>query len=57
MEYTRIIRVLMEPSTWRGIVLLCTAFGITLSPETTDAIIQAGLSVAGLISIVFERGK
>lgn len=38
-----------ERSTWRGLVLIATALGVTLSPEQAEAIIAAGLAAAGLI--------
>ncbi len=38
-----------EPSTWRGLALLLTALGIPLAPGVADALIAAGLGVAGLI--------
>ena len=38
-----------EPSTWRGLTLLLTALGIPLAPGVSDALIAAGLGVAGLI--------
>jgi len=38
-----------EPSTWRGLTLLLTALGIPLAPGLSDAIVAAGLGVAGLI--------
>lgn len=41
-----------EPSTWRGIVLLLTALGVPLAPGVADAVIAAGLAVAGLIGAV-----
>lgn len=41
-----------EPSTWRGIVMLLTAFGITLAPELVAAIAATGMSVAGLIGVL-----
>lgn len=40
---------LKEPSTWRGLVLLLTSLGIGISPEQADAIVAAGLAVAGAI--------
>lgn len=43
---------LREPSTWRGITLLMTALGIPLAPGVSDAIIAAGLAIAGLIGAV-----
>lgn len=38
---------LREPSTWRGMVALVTAFGIALTPEQTAAIVALGLAVVG----------
>jgi hypothetical protein len=40
-----------EASTWRGIVALLTAVGITLSPEQVEAIIALGLAVIGAIGV------
>jgi hypothetical protein len=40
---------LREPSTWRGMVALLTAFGLVLSPEQAAAIVAAGLAAAGAI--------
>lgn len=41
-----------EPSTWRGLVLLLTAIGVPVAPAMAEAIISAGLAVAGLIGVV-----
>lgn len=41
-----------EPSTWRGLVLLLTAAGVPMAPGMADAIIAAGLGLAGLIGAV-----
>lgn len=49
-----IIARLKEASTWRGIAVLITAAGVSLSPEQTNAIITAGLGIAGLIAIFFK---
>ncbi len=38
-----------EPSTWRGMVWMMTAVGITVSPEIAAHIAAAGMAVAGLI--------
>jgi hypothetical protein len=38
-----------EASTWRGLTLLLTALGVPLAPGLSDAIIAAGLGLAGLI--------
>jgi hypothetical protein len=38
---------LREPSTWRGLILVATAAGATISPQSADAIITLGIALAG----------
>lgn len=38
---------LKEPSTWRGLILVATSFGMTLSPDQSYAIASLGLALAG----------
>lgn len=54
-----ILERLTERSTWRGIVITLTAFGISLEPQLTEAIITAGLGLAGLVDILLpeQTGK
>jgi hypothetical protein len=40
---------LAEASTWRGVVLILTAVGVSLTTEQTEAIVAAGLAIAGSI--------
>ena len=42
---------LLEPSTWRGLILVATAAGATISPQWTDAIITLGIALAGGIGV------
>lgn len=44
---------LKETSTWRGIVVLLTSFGLALSPEQANAIIALGLAVVGVVGVFF----
>ena len=44
---------LKEASTWRGIALLLTAFGVHVAPEVQEAVISAGVAVAGAIGVFF----
>jgi len=46
-------KLILEPSTYRGLVWLLTAVGLTLSPEQQTAIIGAGTAIAGLIGVFF----
>lgn len=47
---------LEEPSTWRGIVAVMTAAGITMDPDEVGKIVACGLSVIGVINI-FRRER
>lgn len=40
---------LKEPSTWRGLVALAAAAGLTVNPEQAHAIVAAGLAVMGVL--------
>lgn len=40
-----------ESSTWRGLVALLTAVGVTLSPDQGEAIVALGLAVIGAIGV------
>jgi hypothetical protein len=46
-----------EASTWRGLVALATAVGITVSPELTEAIVAFGLGIIGLIGVLTADKK
>lgn len=40
-----------ERSTWLGIISLATALGLTLSEMQSEAVIAAGMSLAGLLAV------
>lgn len=52
-----ILARLKEPSSWRGVVLLLTSLGITLSPEQAEAIIAIGMAVAGAVGVFAPDGR
>lgn len=41
-----------EPSTWRGAILFLTAIGVPVAPQLAEAIVTAGLGIAGLVGIL-----
>ncbi|NGZ05232.1 MAG: hypothetical protein G8237_02640 [Magnetococcales bacterium] len=41
-----------EPSTWRGLVMLATAFGISMAPETMNNVVAIGTGLSGLIGVM-----
>ena len=45
-----ILEYLKSESTWRGIIGLAMALGITLTPEQQGAILAGGLALIGLIN-------
>jgi hypothetical protein len=40
-----------EASTWRGLVALVTAVGISVSPELTEALVALGLACIGILGV------
>lgn len=46
-----LLRRLREPSTWRGLVWLATVAGLSLRPEQAEAIVVAGMALAGLLGV------
>lgn len=42
---------LREPSTWRGLVWLATMAGLSLRPDQAEAIVAAGMALAGLLGV------
>ena len=54
MEF--IITRLSEPSTWRGIIWLITAFGLVLTHDQQESIVTFGMALAGLVG-VFTKEK
>ncbi|MGF1529010.1 MAG: hypothetical protein ACFCBW_19820 [Candidatus Competibacterales bacterium] len=47
----RLGKRLREPSTWRGVIVILSVLGITLSPEQQHAIIATGIALAGLVEV------
>jgi hypothetical protein len=46
-----------EASTWRGITLFLTAMGVPLAPQLSEAIVTAGLGIAGLLGFILPDGS
>lgn len=46
-----------EPSTWRGLAALATAFGLKVAPEMQEGVIGTGLAVIGLINVLRKERK
>lgn len=46
-----------EPSTWRGLLFVLTAVGIAVSPDQQEAIVSAGMALAGLVGVFLPDAK
>lgn len=46
-----ILARLKERSTWLGIMSIVTVAGIAISPEQSEAIVNAGVAIAGAIAV------
>ena len=46
-----VLNQLKQPSTWRGLVWILTVCGVLLTPEQTEAIVLAGMALAGLLGV------
>lgn len=53
----KILEYLKQTSTWKGIIALLTACGVTIQPDLANAIIAVGLSVIGLIDVIRNSNK
>jgi len=51
------IEKLKEESTWRGIIALSTAAGISIHPDMMQAIIALGMGLIGLINVIKKQRK
>lgn len=49
-----LLSYLKAPSTWKGLVALAIALGVTLSPEQQEAILAGGLGLVGLIQVFVD---
>ena len=58
MWYETLLNYLTQESTYTGLLAILTAFGVTLYPELTQAIVTCALGVFGLIKVIVnERAK
>lgn len=48
----KLIQKFKEPSTWQGIIVVLALAGLELAPEQSEAIINAGIGLAGAILIL-----
>lgn len=52
-----VVARLKEASTWRGLIFIATAFGLQLAPAMQEAIVTAGIGLAGVAGAVLPDSK
>lgn len=50
-----IVDRLKEPSTWAGLGTLLVVNGVALPPGVMPLVVQAGVSIAGILAIVIHE--
>ena len=52
MDFTALINMFRQPSTWAGCAVLLQAFGVHVVP---DNIVQIGTAIAGTAAVIFNE--
>ena len=52
-----ILTKLSQESTWRGLIAISMACGLSVAPEAAAAIVAAGMGVIGLINVIKNPPK
>jgi len=52
-----IINYLRQPSTWRGLIGVATALGLSLNPEQAAAIVAAAVALVGVVEVFRDEDK
>lgn len=47
-----LLEYLKQASTWRGIIAVVSAFGVSVSPELATEIIASGVGIIGMIEVI-----
>lgn len=55
--YEVILNYLTQESTWTGLLAIITAFGVTIYPELSQAIVTCALGIFGLIKVIVNERK
>lgn len=54
---SKIFKKLKETSTWKGLIFLLTALGVSLSNEQQEAIIAGGVALVGIVDVFTNEKK
>lgn len=46
-----LIKYFKQPSTWRGLIAVVTAFGVSINPDQITAIVGLGVAAVGVVEV------
>jgi len=53
----KVIELLKQPSTWRGIIIILSASGVGIAPALALQIVTVGTTLVGLIEVGRDENK
>ena len=53
----KVLELLNQQSTWKGLIGLAAAIGLVLTPEQTSAIVAAAMGAMGVINVFRNENK
>lgn len=53
----KVVNLLKQPSTWRGIIIILSASGVGIAPALALQIVTVGTTLVGLIEVGRDENK
>ncbi|MCT4575064.1 MAG: hypothetical protein N4A43_02285 [Alphaproteobacteria bacterium] len=53
----KIMKQLKQPSTWRGLIVILTSLGISISPELTEHLVALAVAGFGAVEVIRNENK
>jgi len=57
LNKVKVIELLKQPSTWRGIIIILSASGVGIAPTLALQIVTVGTTLVGLIEVGRDEQK
>lgn len=57
MNKQKLLRLLRQSSTWRGLIAIATGAGLIITPAMAEVIIGLGVMAAGAVDVVRDEDK
>lgn len=57
LNKAKVVELLKQPSTWRGIIIILSASGVGIAPALALQIVTVGTTLVGLIEVGRDENK